>query len=69
MMVIQEKDHSLAAADQSPLQTVFLVEGTFQVRGDGLGAVFRMARDANRISAQEFDLVVAVTCLDCFNQS
>src|SRR5262249_51615619 len=56
--IVQKEHQPHAAADAAGIQHSIMIDGSLQVSGRGLRAVLRMSRNADRISAEAFNLVV-----------
>ena len=63
-MLIQAKHNPHAALDEAQFQHAMLVNRALQLRRHRTRAVFRVARNANRVPARVFDPVVTTLGLD-----
>jgi len=59
----QQKHQAHSAPDTAQLQYAFLIYGAEQWRWHGIGAVLRMAGNADGVPAEAFDAVMAALCL------
>src|ERR1700674_1218253 len=58
-VLVQHKYQAHSAPDKAQLQYAFLIYGAMQLRQHGIGAVLRVAGNADRIPAEAFDPVMA----------
>jgi hypothetical protein len=58
MALVQQENQTHSLANQALFEIAFLAYGALQLRGHWIGTKVRMTRNADRVPAQTFDVVV-----------